>query len=126
MKYSFLIFFFLILQNCSKPKTVLICGDHICVNKKEAESFFEENLTIEVKIIDSKEKKDFNLVELNLKDNRDGIKKVTIAKKSKTNKEVKTLSNREIKNIKKNLKLKSKREKSATKTLKEKKKTRFI
>ena len=45
-----------ILVSCSKPKTVLICGDHICVNKAEAEQYFEENLTIEVKIIDKKKK----------------------------------------------------------------------
>ena len=47
----FLIFF---LSNCSKPKTVLICGDHVCVNKAEAEQYFEENLSIEVKIINKK------------------------------------------------------------------------
>ena len=55
------------LANCSKPKTVLICGDHVCVNKAEAEQFFEENLSIEVKIIDKKKTKpEINLVELNL------------------------------------------------------------
>ena len=39
-----LIFFF---SNCSKPKTILICGDYKCVNKAEAEQYFEEfdNLT---------------------------------------------------------------------------------
>ena len=36
----------LFLNNCSKPKTVLICGDHICVNKAEAEQFFEKNLSL--------------------------------------------------------------------------------
>ena len=39
----------LFLAACSKPKTVLICGDHICVNQTEAEQYFEENLSIEVK-----------------------------------------------------------------------------
>jgi hypothetical protein len=42
------------MQNCSKPKTVLVCGDHICINKSEANQYFKENLSIEVKIIDSK------------------------------------------------------------------------
>ena len=46
-----LVFF---LTNCSKPKTVLICGDHVCVNKAEAEQYFEENLSIEVKIVSKK------------------------------------------------------------------------
>ena len=40
------------LTNCGKSKTVLICGDHVCLNKSEAEQYFEENLSIEVKIID--------------------------------------------------------------------------
>ena len=43
MKYVF-ISLLLLLNNCSKPKTVLICGDHICVNKAEAQQYFEENL----------------------------------------------------------------------------------
>ena len=43
--------------SCSKQKTLLICGDHVCVNKAEAKQFFEENLTLEVKIIDKKKKK---------------------------------------------------------------------
>ena len=46
----------LLLFGCNKPKTVLICGDHICVNKDEAKQYFEENLSIEVKIIDYKKK----------------------------------------------------------------------
>ena len=53
------------LTNCGKSKTVLICGDHVCLNKTEAEQYFEENLSIEVKIID-KNKKEFDLVEINL------------------------------------------------------------
>ena len=37
-----------------------------CINKKEAEQYFEDNLTLEVKIIDKKQSEKFNLVELNL------------------------------------------------------------
>ena len=37
---------FLILSACSKPKTVLICGDHICVNNKEAEQYFEKTFNV--------------------------------------------------------------------------------
>ena len=65
----FLIIIFVLLQSCSKPKTVLICGDHECINKKEAKLYFEENLSLEVKIIDPKNKDNFDLVELNLKKN---------------------------------------------------------
>ena len=32
----------LFLANCGKPKTVLICGDHVCVNKDEAENILKK------------------------------------------------------------------------------------
>ena len=54
MKFIFLISAIFFLANCSKPKTVLICGDHVCVNNKEAEQYFKENLSLEVKVIDNK------------------------------------------------------------------------
>ena len=76
MKIVLLFFIFLFLANCSKPKTVLICGDHVCVNKAEAEQYFEENLSIEVKVIDKKIKKEINLVELNLKNDEKGKRKI--------------------------------------------------
>ena len=67
MKILIVAFIFIFLANCSKQKTVLICGDHICVNKAEAEKYFEENLSIEVKLSKKKIKPD--LVELNLNNN---------------------------------------------------------
>ena len=57
MKNFLFIFCCLLFISCSKPKTVLICGDHVCINKAEANQYFEENLSIEVKIIDKKVKK---------------------------------------------------------------------
>ena len=90
-----------ILVSCSKPKTVLICGDHICVNKAEAELYFEENLTIEVKIIDKKEKNKIDLVELNLRESQNGKKRISLLSKNQTTKNIKTLSNNEISDIKK-------------------------
>ena len=100
------------LQNCSKPKTVLICGDHICVNKKEAQQYFEENLSIEVKVVNRKEKKnDVNLVELNLNSDFKGEKKISINQKENTKEEVKVLTNKQIKEIKKNIKKSSKKKK---------------
>ncbi len=78
-----LIFFSIIilLIGCSlKPKTVLICGDHVCVNKKEAKMYFEENLSLEVKIINTKEKNKIDLVKLNL-DNSSNKKKFIFKKK---------------------------------------------
>ena len=91
-----LIFFIIMFTNsCSKPKVVLICGDHVCINKDEAQQFFEENMSIEVKIVDSKEKKEINLVELNLMNNTEK-KNIIVSKKGKIERDIKVLTNDEI------------------------------
>ena len=104
MKHILIFLILLLLGNCSKPKTVLICGDHICVNKAEAEQYFEENLSIEVKIINQKNNEQIDLVELNLKNNKNKVKQIAISPKKDTSKNLKTLSNDEIKKIKRNIK----------------------
>ena len=114
MRFLFLIIPFIFMQNCSKPKTVLVCGDHICINKSEANQYFKENLSIEVKIIDDKKNKKPDLVELNLNESI-GNRKISISKKDKTKKEIKTLTNEQIKNIKKKLKKNKKNNKIAKK-----------
>ena len=123
MRFLFILILFLFLQNCGKPKTVLICGDHVCVNKKEAEQYFEENLSIEVKLIDvnkKNKKQNVDLIELNLnlddKDNR----KVVISNKTSTDKKIKLLSNNEIKKIKSDIKKKKKNNKIASKKIEKK------
>ena len=105
-----LLFFCLVLSmyGCNKPKTVLICGDHVCVNKAEAEQYFEENLTLEVKIIDKKRSKEDNLVEINLNSNSSGNKEVSIFNKKQTSKKLKELSNLEIKRKKAEIRKKKK------------------
>ena len=104
-----LLFFFIIFltQSCNKPKTVLICGDHVCINNAEAEQYFEDNLTLEVKIIDNKGKNELDLVELNLKPDLDGKKEIAVINKDKTKNEIKILSNDEIE--KKKLELKQRK-----------------
>ncbi len=58
IKFFLLFISIFILINCSgKPKAVFICGDHECINKAEAEQYFEENLSIEVRILKKKRKK---------------------------------------------------------------------
>ena len=121
MRFLFLIITFIFMQNCSKPKTVLVCGDHICINKSEANQYFKENLSIEVKIIDSKKNIKPDLVELNLNEIA-GNRKISISKNDKIKKEIKTLTNKTIKNIKKKLKKKKKKNKIAKKTTYNKKK----
>ena len=106
MKFFFSILLVLFLSNCNKPKTVLICGDHICINKSEAKQYFEDNLSIEVKIIDKKNKKQIDLVELNLKENTKEKRNINILPRNNTKKELKTLSKKEITEIKKNIKSK--------------------
>ena len=95
-------FLFVILSNCSNTKTILICGDHVCINKAEAEQYFEENLSIEVKVIDKKVKKDIDLIELNLSKNPKGDRKVSYTQKI-LKENLKTLSKDEIKRIKKRI-----------------------
>ena len=120
MKYIILSVLILFITNCSKPKTVLICGDHICINKTEAKQYFEDNLTLEVKVIDNKVKREVDLVELNLKNNN-GKKEISILPKSETNENLKTLSNDQIDKIKK-LKNKKKQQRGVTKLVETKKK----
>ena len=107
MRFFLIFLFFFLLQNCSKPKTVLICGDHVCINKSEAKQYFEENLSIEVKIIDKKRNKNIDLVELNLIDKTEN-RQVSIDPKKKTKEEIKILTNDEIDKIKAEIILKKK------------------
>lgn len=115
MKFVIFISLFLILSGCNKPKTVLICGDHVCINKAEAEQFFEENLTIEVKVVDKKINKNIDLVQLNLSNDEVGNKKISVSSKEKTSKKIKILSNDEVIKIKENIKKKKKNKKIANK-----------
>ena len=110
----------LLLNNCTKYKTVLICGDHICVNKEEADQYFEENLSIEVQIIDRKEKDDVDLVELNLNENIKGIREVKIFSKKETGQNLKKLTNNEKNELKKKIKNKKKKKEIARKITKKK------
>ena len=68
MRIIFILLFFLLNQACSKPKTVMICGDHICVNKLEAKQYFEENLVLEVKVINNKKEKQYRFSRIKLKE----------------------------------------------------------
>ena len=131
MRNIYFVILLLFLVNCSKPKTVLICGDHICINKTEAEEYFKENLSIEVKIIDRNKKKDLTLIELNLNSEPEVDKKILISKKNNTDKKIKSLSNKEIVEIKKRLKKRKKvkeikKKISTSKKIKEPKKKKII
>ena len=122
MKFIFLILLFISTFACSKPKSVLICGDHVCINNAEAELYFEQNLSIEVKIIDKKIKDEINLVELNLIKNQRGKKEIRVSLKETTSDSIKTLSSNEISKIKKDLKNNKENKKISKKVIYEEKK----
>ena len=114
-----LLFSLLYLVSCGKPKTVMICGDHICVNKAEAEEYFENNLSIEVKIVDKKNEEEIDLVQLNLKGSSKHNKRiVSVQKKDRTDKEIKILNDSEVKKIKKDLKKRKSRNNKDKKVIK--------
>ena len=107
MKLIIFILMLFTIFGCSKTKTVLICGDHVCINKAEAKQYFEENLSLEVKIVNQNIEKEVDLVELNLRNN-DNDKKISITRKEVTNKNLKILSDKEKKDIKNKIKQKNK------------------
>ena len=106
------------MYGCNKPKTVLICGDHVCVNKTEAEQYFEENLTLEVKVIDQKKSKEINLVEINLDSVSNGKREISILRKKQTNEKIKELSSIQIKEKKAELRKKKKKRAQKKKVIK--------
>ena len=90
----------------------MICGDHVCINKLEAKQYFEENLSIEVKIINQNTNKEEDLVQLNLNSSFENKRKISIKKKENTEKSIKTLSKNEIKDIKNKIAKKNKKNKT--------------
>ena len=123
MKNIILIFVLFLSVSCTKPKTVFICGDHICVNKTEAQQYFEENLILEVKVLKERDSKEPSLIELNLRESNQINKQVFVSKKERTNKKIKKLSDNEKKKIISNVKKKQDNKKIAQKkTIKENKK----
>ena len=122
MKKIFILLLITTIYGCNKPKTVLICGDHVCVNKAEAEQYFEENLTLEVKVIDQKKSKEINLVEINLDSVSNGKREISVLRKKQTNKKIKELSSIQIKEKKAELRKKKKKKLQKKKVIKNQKK----
>jgi len=51
MRRVLIFFCVLILSHCGNSKQVYWCGDHPCVNEKERESYFKENMIVEIRDI---------------------------------------------------------------------------
>ena len=60
MKTIILLFLLILITSCSNGKKTYWCGDHPCINKAEKESYFKENMIIEVRNIDKKNKKELS------------------------------------------------------------------
>ena len=109
-----IIFFTFLIYGCSKPKTVFICGDHVCINKNEAKQYFEENLSLEVKILSQNKQIEESLIELNLNKNTKN-RNIHLVKKDITKKELRELSKVEYDQIKKEIKEKKVKNKNLSK-----------
>ena len=108
IRFFFIILLFVNLSNCStKPKSVFICGDRECVNKAEAEQYFEENLSIEVKLLVDKKTEKTDLIQLNLKKS-ENKREVTLNKKNNERKKLRVLSQKEVRKIRSDVKKRKK------------------
>ena len=74
MKHIF-VFLFLILVSCSTSNKTYLCGDRVCVDKKEFKEHFAKNLTIEIQSKKNKRNSSIDLVKLNLPEETLGNKK---------------------------------------------------
>ena len=50
------IFLFIIISACTTNNKVYICGDHPCKDKKEVESYFKDNISMEVYVFENQKK----------------------------------------------------------------------
>ena len=123
--------FFLLLFSCSSNKTVYWCGDHACINKKEKESYFKKTMSVEKKLINKKDEKNYSLNEKLIKqvkqDEKERIKNEKALKKElKLERKTKIKEQKELaKKLKLEQKNKIKAEKELTKKLSLEKKRRI-
>ena len=79
MKYLIFLIFLSLLFGCTNSKSVYWCGDHACINKKEKKAYFKKTMTVEIKNMDNKNKKNYSSYEKILQqvktDTKKGIKK---------------------------------------------------
>jgi hypothetical protein len=58
--------FFVFLLSCGTLTKEYVCGDRPCIDKKEFEEYFAENLTVEITSINKRKKKNSDLVKINI------------------------------------------------------------
>ena len=64
MKFIY-IFFFVLIFSCTTIKKEYVCGDHPCIDKKEFNEYFTNNLIIEIEPYKNNKDKSPNLVSIN-------------------------------------------------------------
>ena len=64
MKYVYFLIF-LTLISCVSSNKSYVCGDRLCIDKKEFKEYFAENLVYEIKTKTPKKQKSLDLVKLN-------------------------------------------------------------
>ena len=110
MKIFILFILLIFISSCSNTKKTYWCGDHPCINKAEKESYFKENMIIEVRNIDKKNKKELSnyeklMKQAKIKQKNEVLNKKEISKENKKSKKVK----KQAKIKKKKLKIKKKK-----------------
>ena len=113
----YLIIFLLLISCAKKTKSVLICGDHVCINNDEANQYFRDNLSLEVRVLKKKTYKYEDLVEYNLSKENEKDKTIILSKvkDNKNLKELKILNKKEKKLIKEKIKIENRKVKKVKK-----------
>ena len=115
MKYIYFLFFLFVIS-CSTSKKVYMCGDQVCLDKKEFKEYFAQTLILEVQIKNKKKSSSNDLVKLNTNTGFNDKKKISANTQYKKN------NKREEKNL---LKIKRAKLKEERKIIKIKEKNRI-
>ena len=83
MKFIYMVFFLLIFS-CTTFKKEYVCGDHPCIDKKEFNEYFTNNLIIEIEPYKNNKNKSPNLVSINT----DSLQKKNTNTQTKRNKKI--------------------------------------
>ena len=95
MKILTFIILFLIISSCANRNKTFWCGDHPCINIKERKAYFKENLIIEVRELNKKNKEEMSKIEKIIKQTRISEKKRTREEK-KISKQIKAEERRKL------------------------------
>jgi len=121
MRIIYLFILLISITTCSNNKKTYWCGDHPCINKAERKSYFKENMIIEVKSIDKKDKKKLSNYEKLMKQAEINQKRKALKEKKLTKELKKEKKDKEKKAIKQSKLKKKKISKKQSKINKRKK-----